>query len=122
VGSQSLREAVTEASGLPATTMSNGVIDGLKAVGAKQVAVATAYNAEVNDRLRAFLIEHDLEPLVVTGLGIEHAARLVGRRAARRLERRGAGLREAAVARGIGACRILASSLVFDIDKKGEWL
>jgi arylmalonate decarboxylase len=71
---QSLREAVTEASGLPATTMSNGVIDGLKAVGAKQVAVATAYNAEVNDRLRAFLIEHDLEPLVVTGLGIEAIA------------------------------------------------
>jgi arylmalonate decarboxylase len=68
---QRLREAVTEASGLPATTMSNGVIDGLKAVGARRVAVATAYNDEVNDRLRAFLIEHGLEPLVVTGLGIE---------------------------------------------------
>ena len=71
---QRLREAVTNASGLPATTMSNGVIDGLKAVGAKQVAVATAYNDEVNDRLRAFLIEHDLTPLVVTGLGIEAIA------------------------------------------------
>jgi len=68
---QRLREAVTNASGLPATTMSNGVIEGLKAVGAGRVAVATAYNDEVNDRLRAFLIEHDLEPLVVTGLGIE---------------------------------------------------
>ena len=65
---------MTNASGLPATTMSNGVIDGLKAVGAKRVAVATAYNDEVNDRLRAFLIEHDLEPLVVTGLGIEAIA------------------------------------------------
>jgi arylmalonate decarboxylase len=71
---QRLREAVTEASGLPATTMSNGVIDGLKAVGAKRVAVATAYNDEVNDRLRAFLIEHGLAPLVVTGLGIEAIA------------------------------------------------
>jgi arylmalonate decarboxylase len=71
---QKLREAVTAASGLPATTMSNGVIDGLKAVGAKQVAVATAYNDEVNDRLRAFLIEHGLTPLVVTGLGIEAIA------------------------------------------------
>jgi arylmalonate decarboxylase len=57
---QKLREAVTKASGLPATTMSNGVIDGLKAVGAKRVAVATAYNEEVNDRLHAFLIEHGL--------------------------------------------------------------
>jgi len=71
---QKLRETVTAASGLPATTMSNGVIDGLKAVGAKRVAVATAYNDEVNDRLRAFLIEHELEPLVVTGLGIEAIA------------------------------------------------
>src|SRR4051812_24584350 len=41
---QKLRETVTKASGLKATTMSNGVIDGLKAVGAKRVAVATAYN------------------------------------------------------------------------------
>ncbi len=68
---QRLREAVIEASGLPATTMSNGVIDGLKAVGANRVAVATAYNDEVNDRLRAFLIEHGIEPVVVTGMGIE---------------------------------------------------
>lgn len=68
---QKLRETVTEASGLPATTMSNGVIDGLKAVGARRVAVATAYNDEVNGRLSAFLIEHELEPQVVTGLGIE---------------------------------------------------
>jgi len=68
---QQLRERVTKASGLRATTMSNGVIDGLKAVGAKRVAVATAYNDTVNDRLRAFLVEHGLEPLVITGLGIE---------------------------------------------------
>jgi arylmalonate decarboxylase len=68
---QKLREIVVEASGLPATTMSNGVIEGLKAVGAKRVAVATAYNDVVNGRLRAFLIEHQLEPVVVTGMGIE---------------------------------------------------
>ena len=71
---QQLREAVTKASGLRATTMSNGVIDGLKAVGASRVAVATAYNDEVNERLHAFLIEHGLTPLVVTGLGIEAIA------------------------------------------------
>jgi arylmalonate decarboxylase len=66
-----LRETVTKASGLKATTISNGVIDGLKAVGARRIAVATAYNDTVNDRLRAFLREHSLEPLVITGLGIE---------------------------------------------------
>jgi len=68
---QQLRETVTKATGLPATTMSNGVIDGLKAVGAKRVAVATAYNEVVNARLHAFLLEHGLTPVVITGLGIE---------------------------------------------------
>ena len=71
---QKLRQIVVEASGLPATTMSNGVIEGLKEVGAKRVAVATAYNDVVNERLRAFLIEHGLEPVVVTGMGIEAIA------------------------------------------------
>lgn len=66
-----LRDTVTKASGLRATTMSNGVIDGLKAVGAKRIAVATAYNDVVNERLRAFLVEHGLEPLVIEGMGIE---------------------------------------------------
>ncbi len=64
-----LRDIVTKASGLPATTMSNGVIDALKAVGAQRVAVLTAYNDTVNARLRAFLVEHRLEPVVVKGLG-----------------------------------------------------
>ena len=68
---QRLRQAVIDASGLPATTMSNGVIEGLKAVGAQKVAVATAYNDVVNARLEAFLLEHGLTPVVVTGLGIE---------------------------------------------------
>jgi arylmalonate decarboxylase len=66
-----LRESVTRASGLRATTMSNGVIEGLKAVGAKRIAVATAYNEVVNARLRAFLAEHGIEPLIIEGLGIE---------------------------------------------------
>lgn len=66
-----LREIVTKATGLRATTMSNGVIEGLKALGARRIAVATAYNEVVNGRLRAFLAEHDIEPLVITGLGIE---------------------------------------------------
>ena len=71
---QRLRAIVTEASGMRATTMSNGVIEGLKEVGAKRVAVATAYNDEVNGRLRAFLEEHGLTAAVVTGLGIEAIA------------------------------------------------
>jgi arylmalonate decarboxylase len=68
---QQLRERVTRASGLPATTMSNGVIEALQAVGARRVAVATAYNGAVNDALRAFVVEHGLEPVALTGLGLE---------------------------------------------------
>lgn len=67
---QQLRAQVTRASGLPATTMSNGVIEALHAVGAQRVAVATAYGDDVNARLQAFLQEHALEPLVITGLGL----------------------------------------------------
>jgi len=65
-----LRATVTNASGLPAVTMSDGVIDGLKSVGARRVAVATAYNEEVNTRLRMFLREHGFEPVVITGMGL----------------------------------------------------
>lgn len=68
---QQLRDTVTRTSGLKATTMSDGVIEGLKAVGARRVAVATAYNDEVNSRLRAFLAEHGMEALQIRGLGIE---------------------------------------------------
>jgi arylmalonate decarboxylase len=69
-----LRDTVSRASGLPTTTMSNGVIDALKAVGARRVAALTAYNEDVNTRLRAFLTEHGMEPVAVTGLGIEAMA------------------------------------------------
>jgi len=65
---QLLRDAT---GGLPVTTMSTAVINGLKGVGAKRMAVATAYNDEVNDRLRTFLGEHGLDVLAIEGLGIE---------------------------------------------------
>jgi arylmalonate decarboxylase len=62
---------VAKATGLPATSMSRGIIEGLKAVGAKRVAVATAYNETVNGRLRIFLEESGFEVLGVKGMGIE---------------------------------------------------
>jgi arylmalonate decarboxylase len=69
-----LMETVAEASGLPATTMSNGVIEGLREVKGKRLAVATAYNDEVNERLRVFLGESGFEVLALKGLGIEAVA------------------------------------------------
>jgi arylmalonate decarboxylase len=66
-----LTEILKKATGLPATTMSTGVIEGLKTVGAKRVVAATAYDDEVNRRLLSFLKESGFEVLGVKGLGIE---------------------------------------------------
>ena len=65
-----LTNTVKQATGLPATSMSTAVIEGLKALGGHRLAVATAYNDEVNDRLRAFLKEHGFEVLALQGLGV----------------------------------------------------
>ncbi len=65
-----LQDAVTKATGLPATTMSNGIIEGLRAAGAKKVAVATAYQDEVTNRLNSFLRENGFEVVASKGLGI----------------------------------------------------
>jgi len=68
---EQLKASVTKATGLPSTTMSTGIIEGLKAVGGHRLAVATAYNDEVSHRLRVFLEESGFEVLVVKGMGIE---------------------------------------------------
>jgi arylmalonate decarboxylase len=62
---------VRKATGLPTTTMSNGIREGLHAAGARRVAVATAYNVEVTNRLKIFLEESGYEVLTAKGLGIE---------------------------------------------------
>ena len=68
---QHLAEMISKATGLKSTTMSNGIVEGLKAVNGKRVAVATAYNEEVNGTLRRFLEESGFEVLAIKGLGIE---------------------------------------------------
>lgn len=66
-----LTQRIALASGCPAVTMSTAVIEGLRSVGGKRLAVATAYNEEVNHRLEAFLEEEGFEVLVIRGLGVE---------------------------------------------------
>lgn len=68
---QRLAQTLRESSGLPCTTMSTAIIEGLKAVGAQKVVAATAYNDTVNQRLQNFLLEHGFEVLRVQGLSIE---------------------------------------------------
>jgi arylmalonate decarboxylase len=66
-----LTQRMTKASGRPAITMSTAVIEGLRAVGGRRLAVATAYNDEVNRRLQTFLHEEGFEVLTLKGLGVE---------------------------------------------------
>jgi len=68
---EQLKERIFEATRLPATTMSTAIIEGLRAVGGHRLAVATAYNEEVNQRLESFLHESGFEVLTIQGLGIE---------------------------------------------------
>jgi arylmalonate decarboxylase len=62
---------VTRLTGLPATTQSNGLVDGLHVANARRVAVATAYTDIVTGRLKLFLEEHGFEVLFARGLGYE---------------------------------------------------
>ena len=66
-----LTDRVTAATGLPATTQSNGLIDGLEHIDARRVAVATAYTDTVTERLKIFLEEHGFTVVSAKGLGYE---------------------------------------------------
>ena len=52
---QQLLDTLRKETGLPVSTMSEAVVDGLRSMGAKRVAVATAYSDLVNERLADFL-------------------------------------------------------------------
>jgi arylmalonate decarboxylase len=69
-----LTQRLRTVSGCPAVTMSTAVIEGLNSVGGKRLAVATAYDDEVNRRLRIFLQEEGFEVLTIRGLGVENVA------------------------------------------------
>jgi arylmalonate decarboxylase len=57
--------------GLPVATMSSAVVDGLRALGAKKIAVTTAYADVVNGRLRGFLTDSGFEVQALEGFGLE---------------------------------------------------
>jgi arylmalonate decarboxylase len=71
---QHLADSIHKATGLPSTTMSTAVVEGLRAVGGRRLAVATAYNEDVSGRLRTFLTESGFEVLTVQGLGLVNMA------------------------------------------------
>jgi arylmalonate decarboxylase len=67
---QKLLEELRAATGLPVSTMSEAVVDGLRSVGAERIAVATAYADEVNNRLSNFLEASGFEVLALEGFGL----------------------------------------------------
>ena len=70
---QELIDSVHKATGLPATSMSAGTVDGLKVAGAKRVVVATAYSDVVNATLERFLKESGFQVLSIKGLNLLRA-------------------------------------------------
>ena len=68
---EQLKDTMRAATGLPATTMSTGVVEGLRALGVQRLAVGTAYIDEVNNRLRQFLLDSGFQVGAVLGLGID---------------------------------------------------
>jgi len=65
-----LEVEMASATGLPCSTMSNAIVNGLRSLGIRRVAVATAYIDEVNTQLRLYLAQSDFEPLALEGLSI----------------------------------------------------
>src|SRR5215813_4289812 len=68
---EDLIQQVAKATGRKATTQSNGLLDGLRTVNAKRVAVATAYTDVVTERLKIFLEEYGFSVSYARGLGYE---------------------------------------------------
>jgi arylmalonate decarboxylase len=58
-----LLEQLRAKTGLPVSTMSQAIVDGLRAVGAKRVAVTTAYTDIVNRRLKELIAAAGIETL-----------------------------------------------------------
>ena len=63
-----LNRRLTEITGIPATSMAEGAVEGLKAVGAHRLAVATAYIDEINEHERKFLQDCGFEVQLIEGL------------------------------------------------------
>ena len=67
---EQLLDKLRAATGLPVSTMSQAVVDGLRHFGARRIVVATAYADEVNDRLQGFLEAQGFEVLALEGFGL----------------------------------------------------
>ena len=67
---QRLIDSIQRATNRPATTMSSAIVDALRVVGGKRLAVASGYTEEVNKQFRVFLEESGFDVVALRGLGL----------------------------------------------------
>lgn len=67
---EDIQAEVRKRTGLKVSSMSTAIVEGLKAVGAKRVAVTTAYTKVVNDKLQELLEFHGIEVQGLESFGI----------------------------------------------------
>ena len=72
---QELTEQIKAATGITGTTTIVGVVDALRAFGAKKLCVASPYEPWLNEKLRVYLGKLEFEVLAIKGLGTQaHAS------------------------------------------------
>lgn len=69
-GNRRIVDRLEDAADLPVTTASKAMAEGLQTVGATTLAVVTPYGESDNERLAAFLKDHDLEVASMSSLGL----------------------------------------------------
>lgn len=69
---EKLRERLTGAAGVPSSTTATSVLEALRHVGAKRIAVGTPYPAELDERERVFFEDNGFEVAGIIGLGKGH--------------------------------------------------
>lgn len=86
-GERELRQAMLDGGAPQAVTSAGAMVDALRAVGARRIAVATPYTAKLTERIVSFLEELEFEVLSTHYLGISRSIAAVNRATIRELVR-----------------------------------
>lgn len=76
VTGRDLARRMARRSGVPASTTAEAIVDGLRALGARRIALLTPYTREVHDREAAFLVHHGFEVVSGAAMGIDTNAEM----------------------------------------------
>ncbi|HTD91754.1 MAG TPA: aspartate/glutamate racemase family protein, partial [Burkholderiales bacterium] len=68
---RALAERIKAETGIPCATSSRAIVDGLRALGAKRLSLASPYAPWLNDRLKQYLTADGFEVLAMQGLSTE---------------------------------------------------